>query len=608
MTTMMRLLTTILLALALPAQKVEVTNHTDNPLVGWFQCNVDSLPPHASGSTTNCNFVVGKRTGLDTHNIDVWTIVQAREHLVIDLSTAWFGEFGLPPPPENNYLGGVPIKIAGVRMEQFGAEINGAGYDFSYRARVGPMLVVHLFLHWYPHRRGWCRGEVVITASNPTVPDVIGGIPANFKLQIGDANVFVPGLGQDPNLMEQDDWLADGQRRALPLTIVWPELYEEHDAHTASAWCRMEIGIRGVQKLLMEGNPPLPDGFDAANWAMGALPDVVARQHDWLNSKLDPAVDSGATGAQGSQPPGVAGPAMAHPLAVMPIYVTALDTSWPMFHLEADGSTLDWKGHPGLHLNRGRVNRAISADVLGKPFEPNSHECHRHSGPEWEHWFDWNLFAGARFMGTPATQLALEAHAVHFLHNFNVPWSPPSRGIGWYSFLAVELYRGLENRELAEAVANKWRELWVRIIKPRFENGGFWSWSDDPRLGGTAENPRAVPWQAAVGVWGVNMAAFCFTVPEAWELCGTCVSELMERAYVKKGGWWTSRNVIAFDGTDPEGAYVGEFGYYDNFGMPLAVACTLRLNPGHWFALEIWAQLKQDTDLGHYAWLVPLGQ
>lgn len=608
MNTMKNLLLLLLLAIALPAQKVEITNHTDKPLVGWFQCNIDHpLPPHACGSTPKCNFVMGKQTGFDTANIDIWTIVQPGEHLVIDFAEAWFSEFSLPPPPQNNYLGGVPIRIAGIRMEQFGAVVNGAGYDFSYRARVGPMLMVHLFLHWYPDRRGWCRGEVVVTSSNPTVQDVVGVVPANFKLQIGDATIFVPGLGQDPNLLPEGEWLADAQRRAFPLTVLWPDLMQEHDAHTASAWCRMEIGIRGISKLLPEGNPPMPAGFDAASWAAGVLPEVVAHLGDWTNSKLDPAVDSGATGAQGSQAPGCAGPAMAHPRAVLPLYVTTLAASWPMFHLEADGSTLNWRGHPGLRMNRGRVNRPISTDNLGKEFEPTYDDRHAHSGPEWEHWFHFNAIAGVRCMGTPAGQMFLEGHATNFLFNFNTEspgaWLPPSRGMGWLSLLAVELHRGLEDRALAEAIKQRWIGLFHQIIKPKMENGGYWSWTDDPRVGASPDDLRASTWQAAACLQGVLQAGFHFNVPEAWDLVATCCAEWIEKTYVKREGWWTSRDIVAMNGAD-----LGHYGHYDHFGNPLGVACVLRLNPGHWYAIEIWAQLKQDTDLNHYAWLVPWGQ
>lgn len=598
------------------AQKVELTNHTDKPLVGWFQCNIDILPPFPAGSLLDefgsgkCNFAVGNRSGLDTYNIDVYTVVQAREHLVLDLATVTAGgpPNQLPPPPTNDYLGGVTVKVAGVRMTQQSAAQNGAAYDFAYMARVGPMLVVHLFLHWYPDQKGWCRGEVVVTASNPSVQDVVAFIPAGFKLQVGDAIVNVPGLGPNPDLLPEGDWLADAQRRAMPITLTWPDHFGEHDAHTAQAWADLKVGIRGISKLHAAGNPPLPPGFDGAKWATDLLPDVVAKLLDWTNSGLDPAVDSGATGAQGSQPPSCAAPMMAYPLAVTPLYLTMLAASWPMFHLEQDGSTLNWKGHQGLRMNRGRVNRPISTDDLGKRNEPTAIERHAHTGPEWEHWFHFNAFAGVRATGTPAGQLFLEAHAVNFLFNFNVEepgnWLPPSRGVGFMCFLAVELYRGLQNRELAEAVATRWRALFHRLIVPKMSGDKFYSWLEDPRIGWTPGTPeRAIPWQAAVYLAGLNWAAFTFGVEEAWLLAAHSSHDFIERVYVNQGGRWIARDVICRDRSDP-GPYIGAYGY---FGNPLGVAVMKLHNPGHAIAAPIWEQLMQTTNLGDLAWMIPLG-
>lgn len=300
---------------------------------------------------------------------------------------------------------------------------------------------------------------------------------------------------------------------------------------------------------------------------------------------------------------------MAHPAAVGAFYIAALDASWPMNHLEADGSPLDWRKHPDLRMFNGKVNSRISLDMLGKTSFPTLADGHGHEGPEDEHWFDFNAFTGNRCKGTPGTQWVLRGHAINFLFRYvTVPpgnWLTARRGIGWLSWLAVELYRGLADRELAEAVATRYRELWTALIQPTLSSSSF-GWVRDDRVG---PGMRAVPWQDAVCASGVDAAGFCFGIPEAWNLGAQMGVEILDRGYAKQGDRWASWPIITHDGSDPGplSLYGVSMGYYDHFGMPLAVATVLKHNPGHWAALEIWAQLKKDSTTWQQAsWLLPL--
>lgn len=49
------------------------------------------------------------------------------------------------------------------------------------------MFCVDAWVWWWPDQPGWAQGEVVVTASNPTVTKLLDAVPADFRLQFGDA-------------------------------------------------------------------------------------------------------------------------------------------------------------------------------------------------------------------------------------------------------------------------------------------------------------------------------------------------------------------------------------------------------------------------------------
>lgn len=589
-------------------------NRSAMDVYGWFRCNVDVLPPHGSGGTPFGNYVLGNRSGLDTHSLDVKLGLAPGEQRAIDLTTA--EDIGYTPlvgidPDAKAAWGGIPVTVAGKPLAFLGAVPNGAAFDGHWRGRVGSMLVVDLFVSWYPDDPRRANGEVVITASNPAIPDIAAQIPPLMQLVFGDALVMVPGLPTDAPLMWSTDWLADGQRRFLPLVLCWPRHAPEGEAGYLAQMCReiadQQVQVNGLARLHADGNPHLPPGFDAVAWTDQMLPQVIDRQHDWFNSPLDPAYVSGAAGAQGGQS-FVGGPAMADPAAVGPLYLAALDGSWPMFHLEADGSPLDWKGHPGMRMFYGRVNRRICPDTLGKERDPSLAESHGYAGPEDEHWFDWPAWAAARLKGTPATQMHLRAHATNFLFRYVVEapgnWLTANRGVGWMCFLAVELYRNLADRELAEAVKTRWLAVYDQLIVPWAAGDAWWGWLTDARLG---PGLRTAPWQASVFALGLDWAGAAFGRAGARDLAHHAARQIIERTYVQHEGRWTSRPIIAQDGSPVDYAAIGlRLGYYDFFGTPMSVACLLRHEPEHEPARSIWTQLvREATTLGQASWLQP---
>jgi hypothetical protein len=194
-------------------------------------------------------------------------------------------------------------------------------------------------------------------------------------------------------------------------------------------------------------------------------------------------------------------------------------------------------------------------------------------------------------------------HAIQFLFNFVTDepgnWIPPNRGVGWISFMVGELWRNLADRELAEAVKARWIAVYEQLIVPQMNNGQWWSWKRDDRIG---PGIRAIPWQAAVFALGLDWAGEALAYEPARGFARAIGPEIIDAAYIQQGGRWTSRDVITQDGSDP-GPYLGA---YDFFGMPMAVAATLRHHPEHAVARAIWTQLKQEaTTWGQASWLAP---
>lgn len=591
------------------------SNTSETDFYGWCRCNIDWEPPFQRGKVSDeVTYQVGKRTGVDTRHIDVYVAIGHGQTKSLDLAESLPSDYEPLAGYDANALqhfGGVPVTIAGRPLEHISTKANGAALDGHWRGRIGG-LVVNLWIWWYPDQP-WCEGRIAIVASSPGTAAVRAEIPVGFGLRFGDAVVMVPGLPDYEPLMEFGDWLADGQPRSLPLVLAFPG--------AGFALCRavadQKVTMRGLKNLHQDGNPYLPPAFDAKQWAKDMLPLVTMRQHDWFTSPLDPNANSRDPGAQGSQAL-VGAPAIRHSAAVGVFTIAGLDVSWPMIHLEPDGSPLDWKNHPGLRMVYGRVNRrdGISTDDLGKPFDPTSADCHGYAGPDTEdHWFDWTLFAGARLNGDPCSQWILHAHACLFLFRFvTVPpanWLTTSRGIAWALGIAVECYRNLEDRELANAIKQRVHDLWP-MIEAKCSNGGYWDWTDDPRIGASPGHRRSVPWQPSVLALMLDWAAFCFGIGDMWALAATISDDILTRAWVKTpDGRWHCRDVIAEDGSDielkPDGT--PHWDDYLWFGMPFGVATMLRHNEQDWRAVEIWAQYMADQP-GYQqgAWLAPISK
>jgi hypothetical protein len=390
-----------------PMTVVRIHNRSTLNVFGPFHCAIDELPARMTGVIHNVGYyVVGNCIGLDTWHLDINCGLAPGERKVIDLNDTYELNFnplhGYSPCAASMWWGGIPVTVAGVPLQFIGAVANGcrdrralAREDHAH-ARRQPLCVVVSRRPAPRLRQDRPDGEQPGSAR-----DGAGAIPEGFRLVFGDSLVMVPGLPTDAPLMRAGDWLADGQTRFLPFVLCWPRhTYPGDDPLYLIDMCRFiaerKVEINGLRNLHQSGNPHLPPNFDVEKWTDEILPQVIARQHDWFGSPLDTASDSRSAGAQGGQS-FVAGPAMVDPCAVGAIYIGGIDGSIPFFHLERDGSQLDWKAHPGLRLNNGKVNLNISTDTLGKTAWPTLADSHGYAG------FEWGALVRLASLGSGAT-------------------------------------------------------------------------------------------------------------------------------------------------------------------------------------------------------------
>lgn len=578
---------------------------------GWVRTTVDKLPP-SFGVLGKIGFVRGRQVGLDTHIVDVKVALQAGERIKVDVASDGTVPADIPAPtlrslPPLEHFGGWPT-IAGVPMGFVSVIPDGAAYLAQFRARVGAMFNVDLWLLYYPDTPSWCRGEIRVTASNPSVPNLNATIPHDFRLTFGDARVAVIGRLFDEPLISEGTPFADGMCRAFPLVLVWWRHLTGRDLENAIAMGDGRVNAVGIEKLLADGNPVLPPNFNALAWASGLRDQAVARLHSWQPGIVGPAANSGITGEQEDEVFKRAEP-LYHERGLLVTYLSALKyANRPCHHLEANGEPINLATHPQCAMWSMRPDSRIAPDLLGKPRGIADWDV---PGGWWgadeEHALFNTLAAGARLTGSLALQAELSHIARNFLFEHTVrpdlstSRPGPARAIGWTCMLAVHLWRELEDRTLAELVRARWRE-WFDTFAWMLPDLDIRT--DDPRLG---PGPRYIPWQQAVKCYGLDLAGAQFDRSQAREIAFNEAKRLLEEVYLVQNEQWTTRDVVPLkpDGT-MDATVVVPTGFFNLFGCPMAPAVVLRHEPGNEHARSIWTQIRQTATLPkHTGWLVP---
>ncbi|MEY5098847.1 MAG: hypothetical protein RJA36_1566 [Pseudomonadota bacterium] len=623
-------LTAIVIGSALPAQTIRLTNHSTTPFEGWIRTTVDRDPPHPAGEIATATYRVGRRVGLDTHVVDVRCTLAPGEHRELDLATFVAVDVAMPGLPTDllAHFGGWP-SINGFPLGIVSLQPDGAAWLAHLRARVPGtrLLVVDLWLWWVPGQ-AWCHGEALVVASNPAVPDMVETTP-EVRLTFGDAMVRVLG-GPDGVLMPAGTVLADGQGRALPLTLTWLRHLPAADwtgpwgadefgwldayfaADAASTW---HVRAVGATQLLADGNPTFPAGFDAVAWTRANLPGAIARLHTWDASPLGPAGVAGSSGLQEDSLLHCGGEALqaGGVGAELVRYLIAVDlhAERPSNHLEADGSPLDLSKHPRLLLNGGRPlwNSGFNpVDHLGKPRQLTIEEAHNRYGPDTQHHYQRSLAAACRLTGSPMAQQLLSTQAKVYLlqRTTNPAWATSAteaaREWGCEAQAVMDYWRDLEDRALAQACVDRWRARVTGILVPQMVGRDLLRvWDRDPRVHATGLGAQW--WQESFAADRIDVACSVLGPVEGRDVAQRIARRVLETAWTWTGDHWRAQPQGPLDGSSNAENPASDS--FNSYGMPGCVAAVLRREPGNTKARAIWTQLLASTAPDARRWMSP---
>ena len=248
---------------------------------------------------------------------------------------------------------------------------------------------------------------------------------------------------------------------------------------------------------------------------------------------------------------------------------------------------------------------SATGDLLGKSSGISAEDAHGRWGPDTEHWFYNGVFAASRLVDSKLLQWELENQARLFLFSQTLPAQHPfwftssadaARAVGWTMMMAVRLWWGLANRALAVRVRDlamsRCRDVYLHM------DSQFWDVRfNDPRLG---PGEWWIPWQQAVGAYGLDLAGEWFSMPLVRQKALAAAKSIIQHAWSKQNGRWKSRPQMPVAGS----LYADEV--FNLFGMCLAPAVVLKNEPDNAEAREIWNQcVASATEQKHFNWLPP---
>lgn len=611
------------------AQQVRIANHSPWPWDGWARATIDQLPASQAGATSDAAYRVGRQIGEATWIVDVRCVLAAGERKVFDLSTFAIAESKPPVLPSDlvKHFGALLPVVNNTAMSLVDLRVDGAAWLAQFRARVlgTRMLAVDLWVWWYPDQPGWCHGEALVTCSNPAVPDM--GEPATtpaVTLSWGDAVVWPLG-GVPGQLLAAGSGLVDGQAAARPLTIAWgrhmppankpDELVRSiFSLLVARDW---QLGTVGVRQLLFDGSPSYGPSFTPA--AMVAkFGESVRRLWTWDVPLYGPAIRSGDTGDQEDQTfvrgeallPGGEGCELVGLWAALKLHGER-----PCNHLDVDGSPLEPANHPQLLFWDGRPHRHekppgvfdISPDQLGKPRALTLEEAHGRSGPDIEHTLANTLAASCRLTGSPSAMRLLRNMAVVYLLQRTEPpsWSVSTEGnwtraLGWEGIFVVHCWRDLEDRPMANRVANRWRTRVGTLIVPKLDAAPNDIWDVRDQVSASVPIPPGwMPWQQAIAAYGLDLGCRVLGPAQGIPIALRGARRVVADTWVREGNRWVEYERLSLAGDRSRS------GFFAQAWLPCAVAVVLRGEPTHEKALSIWAQLVADTADGDRRWIPP---
>lgn len=595
---------------------VRLKNHGSAPFSGWVRTKVDALPPSPHGVLADgTKFVLGLQDGQDTWSVDLEVTLQPHEERIVDLANpAGPGQpFAFSPAP-------VPADYGTLSMSggtsfvlgEGGAFPDGAMFRGRFVTRTADLFLVELDLWYYADEPGVVWGECTILASNPNVPTVTAQISASTSgIRWGSSWVFVLGHTPQSYLVPIGTNFADGQARTFPICFVWPTKISAERVASVFAKANFQVSAVGIQKLWHTGNPIQFPGFNAADWTRQQSQLAIQALHTWfVDPGVGPANLSGETGYQEAFLIRRGEPLLPNGLgSEWALYLATLGSAWcknwPCHYREANGRLVDPAMHPHWVVWSGRThyNENVSPDRLGKSQDLTPEMTPSEAlGPEPEHW-PCDIAATARLVWSPALQRNLQQQAMLFLASQTIPsmlpnWSTngpnTSRAMGYACCLAVELYRNLADRALAERVRQRLIARWNEVYRPLFWNttGPLTVFVNDGRL--WEDGSGCLPWQESLAAYGFWLAGTVFGVQDMVTLGVRLARWCVDNAWHQSAdvpAVWHSYSAVEIGGqhrADPSTIF-------DFYASPLAPAVLVLAEPENARARSILTQLVSSV-------------
>ncbi len=637
----------LLLAVALPAQRVSVANYTNQEYLGWVPVSTAWPGDREQAKLDNeTRYVLGRRVGKQARMMHVHLRLGAGEVRTLDFATAQVTTDVHPRMPADviaNPLGvvGRPV-VSGIPLSLVELRPDGASFLVHFRGRLTPMLQAELWCQWYPDQP-WASIELGVWASNAERADLGISLPADLRLEWSPGTVMVRGATVGAPLLPAGEWIGDGQGRAWTGTVVWTERLRTTDAWThAGAWFngpilgmgdwRGRFGPAGVP-----GDPPAAGGFDAMAWFRTNSSRGILNLHNWREHQLGVAASSGQTGAQEDQGFTKGSEAFLVTGAWWPRYLAALGFARrPCHHLGANGLLLDLERHPRLVFWDGRPHwhTSVSPDQLGIPAGSRI-EWHRWSGPDRQHWLLNTVGAARLLSGSPLLEYLLRHQANLILGGettkagLSTSNAGADRGVGWTALAICWVLEGLDDRTLAAKVEQRARDRVRLVLLPQLGRAATlqvtrWSTHDDGRLWQHLNEEQHgytgawMAYQLAVGAGGLQILGEYLDIPEARQLALLGARAVVDYAYTRNESTnrWTEWEIVAeLRPGEPlpashyvQGQGVHRTGWFRYAWMPWASWVVLRHTPNDARARSIYDQLRSEMLGGSRPldWLPPL--
>jgi hypothetical protein len=360
--------------------------------------------------------------------------------------------------------------------------------------------------------------------------------------------------------------MADGQMRSMPFVAIDATILTGGDAPSILAVAQGLVHAQALNELWPGMGWPEFRG-DKLKWINKHTKPTLAALHGWGTAGVGVTPKSSQTGPQ-EDLVFVGGESKDVPGGHLPRYFAALGQSRrPCHFFEADGSPLS-PDRENLCIWYGRPFHQWG-DKLGRVRSLGEREAQGWSGPDEEHLFLNSLFVAYRQTGCQAIQAQIRNQAVQWLYYVVTdpkhPLSRPgaARAVGWKGWAAWIFWHSLEDRQLAQRIAERWVEYVDKVLVPKLDPAKPWHTFAQPKWG---TGKYWFPYQQAIGAWGVYMASRLFGSNAG---CFLAFGGAM--LAVKHG--YDADNGTTYEGCREDfGEHIKGASEYHDYGLPLALA------------------------------------